>query len=90
MGSLKVTQSTEPPLKLPKRAFQLYDLLAGNGDVDIDALFAAMGGPAPSDPQYRQRWLGAYITDLNRRIAPHGQRVIPGQLKRTYCLAIDE
>jgi hypothetical protein len=74
----------------------LYDLLQRNGDVSFVDLYLAMGG----DPEraqevdqrgrhYAQCWLGSRLTRLNKRLKPTGQKVIPGRVKRTYCLACD-
>jgi hypothetical protein len=71
--------------KLPARTQQLYDLLFGRGEVLVTDIYAAMGGPA--EATYTQaQWLGPYITRLNRRLAKHGQKIVPGDLKRTYRL----
>ena len=76
------------PLELPKREQDLYDLLVGQGDVHIAALYEAMGGPEDRDPPYRQQWLGPYISRLNRRLKNLKMRVRPGQARETYCLSL--
>ena len=72
--------------KLSRRQRELYKLLDCNGDVAIDLLYLAMRGQAAADPSYAQRWLGSYVSGLNRKLCGHGFRVAPGQLKRTYAL----
>ena len=74
--------------KLPRRQQDLYDLLAGKGDVSITELYEAMGGPNEGDARYAQQWLGSYITKLNRRLAARGLRVTPGRIKNTYALTV--
>ena len=69
---------------LSPREQQLYDLLFGRGDVPIKELYEAMGGPPNPKWRYIQRWLGPYITLLNRRL--EGMKVEPGALKQTYRL----
>ena len=75
-------------MNLPRRQKQLYALLLGRGDVMIETLYAAItdraiDGRAMAD---MQRWLGPYITNLNRNLVDHGLRVEPGALKNTYRL----
>lgn len=76
------------PLQLPRREQDLYDLLAGKGDVAIIALYIAMGGPEFADPTYPQKWLGPYITRLNRRVKNLRMKVKPGVARETYQLVI--
>lgn len=76
------------PLELPRREQDLYDLLAGKGEVPIDVLYEGMGGPPCDDPRRRQQWLGPYTTKLNRRIRNLKMRVKPGRLRDTYALVI--
>lgn len=78
--------STE--LTLPRREQDLYDLLAGKGDVSIPDLYEAMGGPVDRDPSYYQMWLGYYITRLNRRIKNMKMKVRPGEARGTYTLVV--
>lgn len=75
---------------LPARQQQLYDLLAGKGDVRISDLYAMMGGPLhrAEEPRYAQQWLGKYITLLNRRLEARGLKVEPGELKGSYRLTV--
>lgn len=75
---------------LPRRQQELYDLLAGKGDVPILDIYGHMGGPADhvGDPRYAQQWLGSHVTRLNRRLAARGLRVCPGRLKGTYALIV--
>jgi hypothetical protein len=75
-----------PPLALPRREQDLYDLLAHKGDVSIDILYQGMKGPPCDDMRRRQQWLGPYTTGLNRRLKNHKLRVKPGRLKNTYAL----
>lgn len=75
--------------KLPARQRRLRDLLIGKGDVPITDLFQAMR--APSTPAYdsvteQMRWLGPYVTNLNKNLAAERLRVEPGALKSTYRL----
>lgn len=73
-------------LKLPRKSRELYDLLAGKGDVNIVEIYEALGGAGERDHRYSQQWVGAYVTALNRRLKNHHLRVKPGQMKRTYAL----
>ena len=67
----------------------LFDVVRGAGDVSIDALFKAIEGPGHlRSTRQKQRWLGSYLTRLNRRLAPHRMAVRPGDLKRTYRLNV--
>lgn len=81
-------------LKLAPQQQKLYDLLTRSGDVSFVDLYLAVGG----DPdrveetddrsrRYAQSWIRSYITKLNRRLKNHGQRIVPGRVKRTYCLS---
>lgn len=82
----------QAPTKLPKRQQQLFDQLLGRGDVPIDRLFytiatlRAQGVPAALKTQYQQRYLGPYITALNRNLAERNLHVEPGALKNSYRL----
>lgn len=76
------------PLELPRREQDLYDLLAGKGDVHINDLYLGMGGPDCDDLRRRQQWLGPYTTKLNRRIRNLKMRVRPGEKRDTYALVI--
>ena len=76
------------PLELPRREQDLYDLLAGKGDVPIPVLYAGMGGPDGADQLRQQQWLGAYVTKLNRRVKNLKMRVRPGEARGTYALVI--
>lgn len=77
---------------LPRRQQQLYDLLLGRGDVPIERLFLSIatlhsqGHPGAFKTQFQQRYLGPYITALNRRLADQQMRVEPGAMKNTYRL----
>jgi len=75
---------------LPPRQRALFGSLKGCGDVHIDVLFAAVDGPAQRyvTPTMRRRWIGSYLTRLNRRLAGHGLAVQPGEMKRTYRLHV--
>lgn len=76
--------------KLPRRQQQLFDLLLGRGDVPIDHLYWSMqGNPVRNGDLLvadMQRWLGPYITALNRNLVDRKMRVEPGALKNTYRL----
>ena len=73
-------------LKLPHRQQQLYDALAGRGDVPWSDLCAALeidtrgGHPA--------MWLSAYVRPLNKRLAARGLTVKPGDIKGTMRLTV--
>jgi hypothetical protein len=75
---------------LPKRQKDLHDLLLGRGDVPIPQLFEDMR--TADTPDYdlkgQQRWLGAYISALNKSLAERGLRVEPGALRNTYRLVV--
>ncbi len=80
--------------KLASQQRQLYEILQRSGDVAFVDLYLALGGrperAAETDGRgrhYAQSWLGPRIVKLNKRLKPHGQRVVPGRIKRTYCLA---
>lgn len=78
-------------MKLPRRQQQLHDLLLGRGDVPIVDLYTKIRGTGPVDyfgnqMSYMQRYLGPYITALNRSLAEEHLRVEPGALKNTYRL----
>lgn len=75
-------------MNLPRRQKQLYDLLLGRGDVLIDDLMTGVWGTAQFQrtTQTQQRYLGPYITALNRNLCEHGLKVEPGALKNTYRL----
>jgi hypothetical protein len=78
--------------RLPKRQQQLYDRLLGRGDVPIDQLFFtiatlhAQQSEQAFNTAYQQRWLGPYLTALNRNLAGQKLKVEPGALKGTYRL----
>lgn len=77
-------------MNLPRRQKQLYDLLLGRGDVPIVDLYADLNSIKVTDvastTQHMQRWLGPYITALNRNLADARLHVEPGALKNTYRL----
>jgi hypothetical protein len=76
--------------ELPARQQQLYDLLAGRGDVMIADIYKAMKGPRErkDDLRYQQQWLGKYITLLNRNLVERDLKVRPAQTKGAYCIVI--
>jgi len=71
---------------LPKRQQQLHDLLLGRGDVQIAALYAGMAERPSDSVSDMQRWLGPYITALNRNLVERRLCVEPGTVKNTYRL----
>ncbi len=74
-------------LELPPKLKQLYELLNGEGEVEILDIFNALVGADEDKPQRQaQQYLGPYITKLNRRLREHGAVVRPGRLKGTYSL----
>lgn len=74
---------------LPAKQQAIFDALKGAGDVSIDVLFKAIGGPADyEDPKRKQQWCGSYLTRINRRLRNHGLQVKPGERKRTYRLSV--
>lgn len=77
-------------MNLPPRMQDLYDLLAGKEDVDINHLFTCYFGRKPkvegSTIRYAQIHMSPPITRLNRRLRRFGQRVGPGRIKGTYRL----
>lgn len=78
-------------IRLPgRRQRALFTALKSNGDVAIDDLFKAAGGPQDRYPMHRgrQQYLGKYLNVLNRRLAAHGLAVRPGERKRTYRLTV--
>lgn len=81
-------------LKLFPKQQIIYDLLARNGDVAAVDIYAAIGGDMlraeetdNKGRRYAQSWIGSQITKLNRRLKNHGQKIVPGRVKRTYCLS---
>lgn len=87
-----------PLVDLPPKLKALHDSLLGEGDVPILDIYANVAGaadgrapdsvvtPPPRPLREAQQYLGAYITQLNRRLREHGQVVRPGRLKGTYHL----
>lgn len=84
-------------LKLRRRQQQaIYDLLRSGTDVHFEELYLAISDKPEhhrrvdvKDEQSRsaaQSWVAPYITRLNRRLAEHGLKVVPGLLKHTYRL----
>lgn len=76
-------------LKLTVSERMLFDLFDRHGeDVPIDVLYVGMSGPPDraDETTYPQKWLGGYITRLNRRLAAVNMKIEPGALKRTYRL----
>jgi hypothetical protein len=66
---------------------RLYGALQLDTDVAIASLLEALDVSAPERPASAvQQYVGSYVSRLNRRLKAKGQRVIPGQLKRTYRL----
>lgn len=77
------------PDALPGRQQQLHDLLFGKGDVLVTDLHASMfPDAAPRRTTDMQRWLGPYITALNRNLVCRRLRVEPGDLKNSYRLVV--
>lgn len=74
------------PLDLPPKLKALHNSLLGEGDVPILDIYENVAGPPPRPLREAQQYLGAYITQLNRKLREHGQVVKPGRLKGTYVL----
>lgn len=89
-----------PPKFHPNASAQrkLYEMLSRSGDVSFVDLYLGLGGdPARQDEvdargrHYAQSRIGRAMTGLNRALKGTGQRVVPGRLRRTYCLtSVDE
>lgn len=81
-------------LKLPKKQQILYDKLRAGGDVAILDLYLALGldpeRAHEKDDKSRSLAQGRvimHVVRLNRRLAEHRLKVVPGAIKRTYCLS---
>jgi hypothetical protein len=72
-------------IDLPPRLQKLYDSLSDQYDVSIADLHKHLFGEDVPLRHAQQR-LGTPITRLNRRLAKHKKRVVPGRLKGTYRL----
>jgi hypothetical protein len=72
-------------VRLPPYLDGLYAAFQPGVDVPISELLSIMGF-ASRDPRTDQQYVGAYLTKLNRRIRDRKQRIVPGDLKRTYRL----
>jgi hypothetical protein len=76
-------------IRLPTKQKAIFEALRGAGDVPFDVLFQAIDGPEHyRSNRQQQRWLGSYLTRLNRSLRDHGMVVQPGDLKRTYRLNV--
>jgi hypothetical protein len=74
-------------LDLPPRLDAVYQTLASGMDTPWANIHTAIyGSPKAADPKLTQQYVSVYITRLNRRLAKHGQKIVPGELKRTYRL----
>lgn len=72
-------------LDLPPRLQTLYDLLDVGYDTSIADIHRKLfGEDAPL--RHAQQRIGTPISRLNRRLAKHRKRVVPGRLKGTYRL----
>ena len=71
---------------LPRRQQQLYDSLAGRGDVPFTTVAEAL--EANLENCAAPQWLGPYVTRLNRRLAKRGLAVKPGVTKGTLRLIV--
>lgn len=74
-------------LALSDRERELLAILEGKDDVLIPVIYFKMGGPNGKTVVYQQRWLGGYISRLNKALEGSSLRVEPGALKRSYRLA---
>jgi dihydroxyacetone kinase len=75
-------------VNLPRRQKQIYTLMMGRGDVPITDIYELLTDIDTAlrnvKIQTQQRYLGPYITALNRNLEVHGLRCEPGALKNTY------
>ena len=79
---------SEIPLRTSEQR-ALFNALKEGGDVHIDTLFKAIGGPRHlSTIIKRQEYLGSYMTRLRRKIEPHGLTIKLGALRHTYRLNV--
>ena len=74
---------------------RLYDLLASYKDADVFIVYAhsyVYGGPSKdtggTNDEFRrgQQRIGSIVAKINGRIAKAGEKIRPGDLKRTYRL----
>lgn len=64
---------------------KVFDFLCTREPVAIETLFAAVNStPGIYDRKQMQQRLGGTITLLNRKLAPHGLRAVPGEPRGTY------
>lgn len=73
-------------INLPPRAKALYDALRTKKEVLIEDLYPIVSNVETDDPRYRQQFVGAALSKLNRRIKASGFKAVPGRTKRTYTL----
>ena len=73
-------------INLPPRSKALYDALRAKKEVPIDDLYVVVSNVESLDPRYRQQFVGAALSKLNRRIKAAGLRAVPGTKKRTYTI----
>lgn len=69
---------------------RLYNKLRPNGDVAIPTIFRTIFArwPEPSiTPRQQQQRISASLWRLNRKLAPHKLRVVPGVKRRSYRLS---
>lgn len=74
-------------IDLPPYLMKLYDALNQKGDVPIVAL-AEVAGLKAEEVRNAQQFLGSYFTRMNRRLAKHKMKVVPGRTKQTYRLIV--
>lgn len=73
---------------LPHRQQQLYNALAGRGDVLITEVAKALEADLERLNCAAPQWLSPYITKLNRRLVKRGLAVKPGVTKGTLRLIV--
>lgn len=77
-----LSETLPPQLKNLYLSFGLLDT-----DIAIEDLYRALfGDPGEKPRSIQQQYVGSRITKLNRRIASHKVRVVPGDRKGTYRL----
>jgi len=87
--------SSEPKFEARATAqAKLYAMLKRSGDVSFLDIYSELGGDPARRTEidargrhYAQSWVSTSIRRLNKRLAPVGLRVVPGRVRRTYCLA---
>ena len=91
--------------EFPARDVKVFENLLARGRMDVDRLFEILlksglyGASRKAElatgyttSREKQMYIGSAFARLNKRLQKHGvpARIVPGQLKQTYILHIDE